>query len=849
MKGKGSRTIMNLAIQILKDVMPSIYEMALIDKLNISFFFLSLYKDKYITVDSITENSDITNVIETEIKSHPNKNTNHYLKLYYALRPIIQSISNEKNVLFIKSVCKINHKHLSMYFSRLVEFLIIEFSEISSFEEEVQPFEITRLISTLVELPKNAKIFNPFAGLASYGVIYDKDMHYLGQEINKNLWILGTLRLMANERLDRSDYVCDDSILNWPEGSQMFDLIVSTPPCHLRFGKKYRDFGDEYRTIEHYLIEKSLTTLLPGGKLIAFLPQKFLYSNSNHDLRLKRFLINEDLIDMIISFPGSIMNNTSIPVAILVVNKKKTQPGKIRFILADRFVEEKSQSVYTDSSRNQKPEYQLKDFDLINEIHKQVINDEIIRIVDTEKVKTESYNLYVPRYFKESSISDKDEPFVKLKDILDNVKVCKELPEKGPFVRIRDLKDEKIDSQLNISDIEEALIPKSGVYKICETCLLLATRWRSLKPTLFHYTGKAIFIKNEILPLRLNESKADYSYVINELNADYVKKQLEAYRIGETIPYIRKEDLHEILIKLPSLAEQRAKIQGVGELADTLKSMQEEKRIFAQEAKKQIFESFSTIKHSLGTPLLNIRSAVRNIENTLFKLNSEWEKEVINERRSITLRDTFDSINKNLEFVHSILESNDAFIDLNIYELRQIDLVKFIEVYFKGVRTTIRNNIKPILIIHPDIKNQLANKVFLKSNEKLLQIAFDIIVNNAIVHAFIDHSKEYKLLFRVSLSNTTTMNDKASDGIRRFNTHIMIEVANNGRAFPNNYTLDKLIRRGSAAGETGNTGLGGYELNEIIKHHNDGKSTLKLITNDFATEYTTTYSFLLPLNM
>lgn len=127
-----------------------------------------------------------------------------------------------------------------MYFSRLVEFLIIEFSEISSFEEEVQPFEITRLISTLVELPKNAKIFNPFAGLASYGVIYDKDMHYLGQEINKNLWILGTLRLMANERLDRSDYVCDDSILNWPEGSQMFDLIVSTPPCHLRFGKIQR---------------------------------------------------------------------------------------------------------------------------------------------------------------------------------------------------------------------------------------------------------------------------------------------------------------------------------------------------------------------------------------------------------------------------------------------------------------------------------------------------------------------------------------------------------------------------------------------------------------------------------
>ena len=57
-----------------------------------------------------------------------------------------------------------------------------------------------RFICGLFELPEGAKVFNPFAGLASFGVNLDKGQDYFGQELNQKTWALGALRLMAYER-------------------------------------------------------------------------------------------------------------------------------------------------------------------------------------------------------------------------------------------------------------------------------------------------------------------------------------------------------------------------------------------------------------------------------------------------------------------------------------------------------------------------------------------------------------------------------------------------------------------------------------------------------------------------
>ena len=122
----------------------------------------------------------------------------------------------------------------------------------------------------------------------------------------------------------------------------------------------------------------------------------------------------------------------------------------------------------------------------------------------------------------------------------------------------------------------------------------------------------------------------------------------------------------------------------------------------------------------------------------------------------------------------------------------------------------------------------------------------DTIVENAQRHAFIDPKKNYKLKFKISLINEIVEDDK---GIEEEIPHVKIEVANNGKTFPDNFTVDDLIRRNFSASNTGNTGQGGYILNEIIKYHNKGRSLLWLDTDNPNSEYKTTYFFLIPLNL
>jgi len=48
-------------------------------------------------------------------------------------------------------------------------------------------------------LPSGAKVYNPFAGLASFGVFLDGGQHYFGQEYNSTTWAIGYLRILAYE--------------------------------------------------------------------------------------------------------------------------------------------------------------------------------------------------------------------------------------------------------------------------------------------------------------------------------------------------------------------------------------------------------------------------------------------------------------------------------------------------------------------------------------------------------------------------------------------------------------------------------------------------------------------------
>lgn len=63
-------------------------------------------------------------------------------------------------------------------------------------------------------------------------------------------------------------------------------------------------------------------------------------------------------------------------------------------------------------------------------------------------------------------------------------------------MRIRDLKDDKVDFNLDISIVEVTELRRPDIQQISESCLLLAMRWKTLKPTLFQFKDEPIYKKS-----------------------------------------------------------------------------------------------------------------------------------------------------------------------------------------------------------------------------------------------------------------------------------------------------------------------------------------------------------------
>ena len=89
---------------------------------------------------------------------------------------------------------------------------------------------VTEIITSLLEWGKGSRVYNPFAGPASYA-IPGRDTDYLGQEVDKSVYQFGRLRLIAHGLLDRPNinYEINNSVDSWPT-DERFDIIVGVPP-------------------------------------------------------------------------------------------------------------------------------------------------------------------------------------------------------------------------------------------------------------------------------------------------------------------------------------------------------------------------------------------------------------------------------------------------------------------------------------------------------------------------------------------------------------------------------------------------------------------------------------------
>jgi len=294
------------------------------------------------------------------------------------------------------------------------EFLIKNFAATGGKKagEFYTPPEVSELIAELVEPKEGDEICDPACGSGSLLMKCgrqiqnktggDKKYALYGQEAIGSTWSLAIMNMFLhaedNHRIEWGDTIRTPKLLDGEDALKHFDVVVANPPFSLekwghdkaeedRFSRFRR--GTPPKTKGDYaFILHMIETLKPKtGRMGVVVPHGVLFRGSSEG-KIRKSLIDENLLDGVIGLPEKLFYGTGIPAAILIFKKDKPNTD-VFFIDASR--------EYQDG----KNQYFLND-ELIAKIvatyQTRETIDKYAYLASLEDIQENDYNLNIPRY-------------------------------------------------------------------------------------------------------------------------------------------------------------------------------------------------------------------------------------------------------------------------------------------------------------------------------------------------------------------------------------------------------------------------------------------------------------------
>ena len=307
-------------------------------------------------------------------------------------------------------------------FGDAYEFLISNYAANAgkSGGEFFTPQYVSKLIAQLALYgqPSVNKIYDPACGSGSLLLQAKKqfDEHlieegFFGQEINHTTYNLARMNMfLHNINYDKFDIALGDTLLNPQYGNEKpFDAIVSNPPYSVNWvGSDDPTLINDDRfapagvlaprsKADFAFVLHSLSYLSARGRA-AIVCFPGIFYRGGAEQKIRKYLVDNNFVETVISIPANLFYGTSIAVNILVLSKNKTE-NKTQFIDAsgeDFFKKETNNNVLTD-------EHIAKIIDLFA---KKENVEYLSAWVDNEKIAENDYNLSVSAYVEAKDIRE-----------------------------------------------------------------------------------------------------------------------------------------------------------------------------------------------------------------------------------------------------------------------------------------------------------------------------------------------------------------------------------------------------------------------------------------------------------
>lgn len=289
------------------------------------------------------------------------------------------------------------------------------------------PFKVTELVAKLAMPKPGDSICDPACGAGGLLIqaareVGSPNYALFGQESNGSTWALCRMNMFLHSADSARIEWCDtlnNPALHENDKLMKFNTVVANPPFSLdKWGAENAE-SDQYNRFWRGVPPKSkgdwafishmIETALEGeGRVSVVVPHGVLFRGAAEG-RIRKAVIEENLLDAVVGLPANLFPTTGIPVAILVFDRSRQKGGvnedrkDVLFIDASRdFVSAKTQNTLSDEHIER----------IMNTYKSHETVDKYSYVASFDEIKENDFNLNIPRYvdtFEEEDPIDIDE--------------------------------------------------------------------------------------------------------------------------------------------------------------------------------------------------------------------------------------------------------------------------------------------------------------------------------------------------------------------------------------------------------------------------------------------------------
>lgn len=349
---------------------------------------------------------EVTDIVENfDLKRHIQKMANNNI-----LYTVIEAFNQKNANLHPNEVSNIEMGYI-------FEEIIRRFSEAHNEEagQHYTPREVIELMVNIVfedqnDLADSSKIKTVYDGACGTGGILSASMEYAsklnnsskmivyGQEINDQTYAICKADMLIkgedSNNIRKGNTLSDDKF-----PGEKFDFIMMNPP----FGREWKSEKNAVETeakkgvngrfpagtpaisdSQLLFLENAVSKMKPEGSKIAIIHNGsalFKGDAGSGESEIRRYVIENDLLDCIIQLPNDLFYNTGIATYIWILNNKKPEhrQGKVQLINANNLYKKMRKNL-----GNKRNEMTKEHIDEITKIYGDFVENEISKIYDND---------------------------------------------------------------------------------------------------------------------------------------------------------------------------------------------------------------------------------------------------------------------------------------------------------------------------------------------------------------------------------------------------------------------------------------------------------------------------------